>query len=131
VVLLASGCSGGGQEVVYDPADYRPEVDTGAPLEVQEKQDAIIRAFSAIQEGLGWEELAERHQDVRLEEPAESFYAEGAMLHLFKWNGPPEGDDFPVRIVLNKNEPGLPTVELQRVYTVTKEESIFVIQRKN
>lgn len=131
VAVTVAGCSGGvDEDDVYDPADYRPVVDASAPPEVQEKQDAIIRAFSAIQEGLGWEELAETQPDIRLEEPAGSFYAEGALLHLFKWDGPPQGNDFPVGIVLKKNEPGLPEVELQRVYTVSKEDSTFVIQRK-
>lgn len=130
VALLLAGCSASDNGDVYDPADYRPEVNVDLPRNVQQKQDALIRAFGALQDGLGMEELHERHKDIRLEEAAEEFYAEGALLHLFQWIGPPNGDELPVRMVMKKDEPGLPEVEYQRVYTVTSEDAVFVIRRK-
>jgi len=131
IVLLLAGCSSSGDsDYLYDAADFRPGVDTSLPPEMQAKQDALIRAFKLLQEGRGKEELEEVYTDIRLIESSKRFYGEGAQLHLFEWNGPPSGDDLPVRMVMIKDEPGLPKVEYERVYSVTNKSSVFVIRRK-
>ena len=129
VFLITVGCSGG-EDYVYNPADFRPKVDESQPPEVQEKQAVLIRAFGSVQGGWNIPDLPERHPDVRIDEPPEEFYEEGALLHAFKWNGPPTDRGFPLRLVMKKDEPGLPEVEYTRVYSVTKEGDIYVIRRE-
>ena len=129
-ILLTIGCSGG-EQYVYEPTDFRPQVDESQSADVKERQAVLIRAFGSVQGGWNIPDIPERHPDVRIEETQEDFYQQGAVLHAFKWAGPPTERGFPLKLTMKKDEPGLPEVEYTRVYSVTKEDNIYVIRREN
>ena len=122
------GC--GQKEVVapYEPEEYEGSIDTSLSKSVQNKQDAIIRLFTAIQE-VGIDQTKVDCPDIEYSETFEEFFGEAADFYRWDWNGKPEGNKFPVRIVLRKDEPGLPEMEVTRTYAVTKTAKGFAVKR--
>lgn len=137
VLLVLAGCSGAEQGEVFDPAEWQGQVDRSLPPDVQAKQDAVIRLFDAmITVGVEFEFLNSEYADITFTESEQDFF-EGAMdLFRWDWDGPPQGNDFPVQLTMRKDDPSarsesdLPLVEFRRVYTVTGSPGRFVIVRR-
>lgn len=127
LLVVAIGC-GQPPDEVYDIESWQGSIDETASPAVQAKQDALIRLFTAVQE-VGIENVRQDHPDLRFGESFEEFFEEAVDLHRWDWDGPPQGDAFPVLLVLSKDEPGLPQVEKHRTYLVRKSGRSFTIRR--
>lgn len=134
LVSLTVACSllvGCGQEVAvepYEPEDFEGSVDPSLSKSVQRKQDAIIRLFTAIQE-VGIDQTNIDCPDIEFRETFEEFFGDAADFYRWDWAEQPKGNAFPVRIILRKDEPGLPQVEVKRTYSVTNTANGFAIKR--
>lgn len=127
LTLPTVGCSKT-EVVVYQEVNWQGTVDESLPKEVQAKQDALIRLFTAIQD-YGFEFVTQGEADLQFDESFEQFFGETVDLFRWDWDGPPEGNDLPVVLVLRKDEPGLPEVEVHRTYTVRQSGKTFRITR--
>jgi hypothetical protein len=123
------GCQGEPEPKVYDPVNYQGAIDESLPRPMQDKQNALIRLFTAVQE-VGVAHVSEEDPNLRFEESPEEFL-EDDTVHLARWDwdGEPKGDEFPVVLVLCKDEPGLPEVEKRRTYVVKGSGKRFTISR--
>lgn len=124
------GCRGGDSPTeAYDPETWQGAIDTSLPDEMQRKQNAIIRLFTAIQE-VGVEAVSEEDPNLRFEEKPREFFENGTVdLYRWDWDGPPKGDNFPVVLILRRDEPGFPEVEVHRTYTVRRSGKRYTIRR--
>ena len=114
--------------VVYQEVNWQGTVDESLPKEVQAKQDALIRLFTAIQD-YSFEFLTQGEPNLQFDESFEQFFGETVDLFRWDWDGPPEGNDLSVVLILRKDEPGLPEVEVRRTYTVRQSGKTFRITR--
>ena len=92
------------------------------------KQDALIRLFTAIQE-VGIDQTRVDCPDVEFHETFEEFFGEAVDFYRWDWNGKPDGNKFPVRIILRKDEPGFPEVEVKRTYEIKKAGRGYSVKR--
>ena len=125
--LLFMGCAKEPEQAFYI-VDWQGNVDETASPAVQAKQDALIRLFRAVQD-VGVENISDDQPDLKFNESFAEFFEDAVDLHRWQWDGPPEGDTFPVLIVLSKDEPGLPQVEKRRRYVVRRSGRLFTIRR--
>jgi hypothetical protein len=131
IAVLLVGCRAEPEAEVYDPENYQGSIDPDLPLAMQDKQNAIIRLFTAIQD-VGVDHISEEDPNIRFEETSAQFF-EDDTIHLARWDwdGPPKDDEFHVVLVLCKDEPGLPEVEKHRTYVVRRSGKRFTIGRGN
>ncbi len=127
-----SGCGRSSPPPTYlEEEDRSAVVDTSLDASLQEKQEALLRLFAMIERGVPFDDMPIYESDIDCRETMEQFNGGHAAPYLQKWewDGPPAGDDFPVVLHLDLEDEK--TVEkVRRVYTVTKENGRFVIQRK-
>jgi hypothetical protein len=98
-------------------------------MEVQAMQNAMIRLFTAVQQ-VGVEPVSEEDPNIVFQESSEEFFEDDTVeLFRWDWDGPHEGNNFPVVLILRKDEPGFPEVEKHRTYSVTRSGSRFTIRR--
>lgn len=130
LALLLTACPGPDNTVeVYDPEDWQGNVDPDATPEVRAMQDAMIRLFTAIQQ-VGVDHVSEEDENIRFQESFAEFFEDGTVdLFRWDWDGPPEGNRFPVVLILRKDEPGFPQVEKHRTYSVTRSGADYTIRR--
>ena len=129
MLILLSGCQRSDtSNYVYRIEQWQGSVDPRLPPGVQDKQDAIIRLFTAIQD-VGIENVADEQPDILFKEEFDAFFEDTADFFRWEWNGPPEQDIFPVLLTLRKDEPGLPEVSKHRKYRVRNSGGKFLITR--
>jgi hypothetical protein len=130
LILLLAGCPGSDSAPeVYDPVNWQGNVDPEAPDEVQQMQQALIRLFTAIQQ-VGVDHVTEEEPDIQFREPFSEFFEDDTVdLYRWDWDGPPNGNRFPVVLILRKDEPGFPEVEKRRAYAVSRSGRTYVVQR--
>jgi hypothetical protein len=130
LALLLTGCPGPDRVTeVYDPENWQGNVDPDASPDVQAKQNGMIRLFTAIQQ-VGVEHVSEEDPNIQFDEPFSEFFEENTVdLFRWDWDGPPEGDRFPVVLILRKDEPGFPQVEKHRTYSVQRSGRKYTIRR--
>jgi len=125
-LLFLGGCAEQTPEP-FDPERGRGGIDSSLPPEQRAKQDALARLLEAFRRGIHAEDLGRDEPDLVFQEPEEQFYAEGARLWNWDWASPPRGDRFAVKLTMQKDEPGLVTVDVERTYQVVRQGSTFVI----
>jgi hypothetical protein len=127
-VLFLAGCSTSDPEI-YEPEQGRGAVDINLPPEQRQKQEALARLFEAFRRGVHPGDLEHNESDLAFQEAEEQFFEDTVRVWAWDWDGPPRGDRFPVRLTMQKDEPGVVTVDYRRVYRVERRGSTFVIQR--
>jgi len=127
-MLLAGGCSGEPAET-YVPDRGRGAIDESLPADQRVKQDALARLFEAFRSGLHTEDLERSEPDLVFQEPEAKFFQEAARVWSWDWDGAPKDSHFPVRLTMQKDEPGVVTVDYSRVYEVERRGSKFIIRR--
>jgi hypothetical protein len=127
-LLLLGGCTAEPAEP-YDPERGRGAIDRKLPAEQRAQQAALARLLEAFRQGIHPDDLQNEEPDLVLKESDEQFYADGARVLSWDWARPPHGNQFFVKLTMQKDEPGLVTVDVERVYQVERQGSTFGISR--
>jgi hypothetical protein len=128
-LLAAAGCSKETGEP-YDPERGRGAIDQRLPAEQRAKQEALARLFEAFRRGVHPQDIQHEEPDLVFHEPDGQFFQEAVRVWSWDWDGPPLGNQFPVRLTMQKDEPGVVTVDYHRVYDVERQGAMFVIRRR-
>ena len=131
---FAAGCGSDLRPETYEPDESRGKVDQLLAKDVQEKQQVLIDVFELLRRETEFSNL-DIIRRTKFKETEDEFYGEQAIKELssWDWDGPPNGDDFPVKLVFRKEDTEaqrFEEVEVTRVYTVTKDDRDFTITRK-
>lgn len=127
-LLFLGGCTEEPAEP-FDPERGRGAIDVKLPAEQRAKQEALARLLEAFRRGIHPQDLQHEEPDLFFKEPEEQFFSEGARVLSWDWARPPHGDRFFVKLTMQKDEPGLVTVDVERAYRVDRQGSTFVISR--
>ena len=126
--VITLGC--GSDKVVdeYEPTEWQGSIDESLSVKMQEKQDALIRLFTAIQE-VGIANYKRDCPRITFRETFDEFFGDAVDFYRWNWDGAPEKDQFPVLLVLRKDDAEFTQVEHRRIYRVTKSGGVFRIRR--
>ena len=127
-LLLLGGCTA---ELIepYEPERGRGAIDTKLPADQRAKQEALARLLEAFRGGIHPQDLQNEEPDLVFKESDKQFYADAARVLSWDWAEPASGNRFFVKLTMQKDEPGLVTVDVKRAYQVERQGPAFVISR--
>jgi hypothetical protein len=129
MLLHLAGCGGSQVDKPLDSEAHAGVVDPTLPPAVQAQQDAIIRLFSTIQRGVGFEYLPDEVEGVTIEESQADFFGDASDLYRWEFVGPPDQNRHTIKMVFRLDQPGFPTKEEQRTYLVVPSGGKFTVRR--
>ena len=120
MLMVAAGCQRRIEDI-YEPSEHQGAVDESLTPKQQAQQVALRRCLNSIMGGIALDFLPDHHDDLAFEETEETFLEGHALFAGWDWNGPPDGDDFPVMLRMKDDDlTDTPVFEVPRVYNVKK-----------